>query len=127
MHKLPLLTVDEAVAELRLLLGAELDTLPAEPPAPLAPETHEEAEARRFRCAEALLRLACPDPARCPDQRCRRGGQCRHLALLDARRRGQPPKEPPTRRTPGALALRQAIQVFMNSDAGPDAAGPAGR
>jgi hypothetical protein len=113
LHKL---TVDEAVAEFHLLLRAELGALPAWLSGPQAPEMHEEAEARYFRCAEALLRLACPDPTRCADQRCRRGCRCRHFADLDARRQGRRRQEPPTRRTPGALALRHAIWVFMNSE-----------
>jgi hypothetical protein len=77
-------------------------------------ETPEEAEARRFTFAEALLGAVCSDPAQCSDQRCRRGGLCRHLGDLHQRKLGRGP-QPMGRRTPGALALRQAIWVYMNS------------
>jgi hypothetical protein len=106
------LSVDQAVADFCTMLKTELGTDTASPFSPAAAETPEEAEARHFRCAEELLRAVCPDPTGCPDQRCRRGGQCRHLADLRARQQGRqgPPR---TRRTPGAAALRQAIWVFM--------------
>jgi hypothetical protein len=110
------LTVDEAVAEFQLMLRAELGTLPR--PAPgeggglPTPEVDEEL---RFRAAEMLLRIACPDLSLCTDRRCRRGGLCRHLADLALRREGRY-RIPNSRRTPGALALRHAIWVCMNGE-----------
>jgi hypothetical protein len=111
------LTVDEAVAEFYKILGTELGPPTAAPSRAGAAETREEAEARRFRLAEELLRRACPDPTRCSDPRCRRRGLCRHFADLRARQQGRP-RQAPTRRTPGAHALRQAIWVYMNSNCG---------
>ena len=111
------LTVDEAVAEFRTILLAELGPPTAAPLRAGPAETPAEAEARRFRLAEELLRRACPDPTRCTDQRCRRRGLCRHFADLRARQQGRP-GQPATRRTPGAAALRHAIWVLMNSDSG---------
>ena len=64
------LTVDEAVAEFYKILEAELGPPIAAPSRAGAAETPAEAEARYFRLAEDLLRLACPDPARCTDPRC---------------------------------------------------------
>jgi hypothetical protein len=109
------LTVDEAVAEFRTILLAKLGPPTAARSQTWAAETPAEAEARRFRLAESLLRRACPDPTRCTDQRCRRRRLCRHFADLRARQQGRP-GQPATRRTPGADALRHAIWVFMNSN-----------
>ena len=109
------LTVDEAVAEFYKILEAELGPPIAAPSRAGAAETPAEAEARYFRLAEDLLRLACPDPARCTDPRCRRRGLCRHFADLRARQQGRQ-GQPATRRTPGADALRHAIWVLMNSN-----------
>jgi len=111
------LTVDEAVAEFYKILEAKLGPATATPWRAGPPETPAEAEARYFRLAASLLRLACPDPTRCTDQRCRRSRLCRHFADLRARQQGRP-GQPPTRRTPGADALRHAIWVLMNSNGG---------
>jgi hypothetical protein len=111
------LTVDEAVAEFYRILEEELGPPTATPSHAGAAETPAEAEARYFRLAASLLRLACPDPTRCTDQRCRRSRLCRHFADLRARQQGRP-GQPPTRRSPGAAALRHAIWVLMNSDSG---------
>ena len=108
------LTNEEAVSGFFALVEAERRKRPAAPIDRGEPETPEEAETRRFTCAEALLRAACPDPAHCSDQRCRRGGLCRHLGNLLARQQGRE-SEPATRRTPGADALRHAMWVYMNS------------
>jgi hypothetical protein len=110
------LTVDEAVAEFQLLLRSELGALrPAGAGEGSGPSTPEEQEELRFRAAEVLLRIACPDLGLCRDRRCRRGGVCRHLADLALRRQGRLGM-PNSRRTPGALALRHAIWVCMNSE-----------
>ena len=114
MHKLD---VNEAVAEFLAILVAELGPETAARSGAEAVETAAEAEARYFRCAEALLRLACPEPTLCTDPRCRRGGLCRHLADLRARGRSRHGRQA-TRRTPGAAALRHAIWVFMNRGPG---------
>jgi hypothetical protein len=106
-------SVDDAVAAFCLLLRAELGS---ERVSPARAETYEQAEARYFRLARELLQAACPGRAACTDRRCRRGGCCRHLADLDAQRRGRLGPRP-TRRTPGADALRHAIWVYMNSPA----------
>ncbi len=118
MHKL---NVDEAVAEFQAMLRVELGPETAAGLRAIGPETPGEAEARRFRCAEELLRRVCPDPTRCNNQRCRRTGLCRHFAELRERQQLSTGQQA-TRRTPGAEALRQAIWVFMNSDAIGDAA-----
>jgi hypothetical protein len=77
--------------------------------------TPAEDEDLRFRCAEVLLLIACPDPALCADRRCRRGGVCRHLVDLEARRKGRY-HAPNSRRTPGASALRHAVWVCMSKE-----------
>jgi hypothetical protein len=111
------LTVDDAVAEFYKILEAELGPPTAALSRAGAAETPAEAEARRFRQAASLLRLACPDPTRCTDQRCRRNRLCRHFADLRARQQPSQIRQP-TRRTPGADALRHAIWVLMNIDYG---------
>jgi hypothetical protein len=78
-------------------------------------ETPQEAEARRFRCAETLLRVVCPDPRLCTHHLCRRNRLCRHFANLHAVRDGRR-QLPPSRRPPGAIMLRHAIWVFMNGN-----------
>jgi hypothetical protein len=108
------LTVDEAVAEFHQILKTELAALPpAERAAGGLLPTPENDEDLRFRAAEALLRIACPDL--CAERRCRRAGQCRHLIDLAAMREGRH-RMPNSRRTPGALALRHAIWVCMNGE-----------
>jgi len=76
------------------------------------PETPEQAEARRFRCAEEVLRLVCPDPRVCPDRQCRRRRLCRHFLDLHAQQRAG--RSPNPRRTPGAAALRRAMWLYVN-------------
>jgi hypothetical protein len=111
------LTVDQTLADFRALLQAELDSRASRGEALAgagAPETPEQAEARRFACAEALLRLTCTDVGRCRDTRCRRSGRCRHLANLHAQQSGAGSRHD-ARRPPGATALRHAIWVHMNA------------
>jgi hypothetical protein len=105
------LTIDEAIGEFQAVLKEELGDSP--PLAAMAPQTPEEAEAGRFRFAEYMLGLACPDPAACADQRCRRNTLCRHLAHVRAQQQGGESRHP--RRTPGAEAARYAIWVYMSS------------
>jgi hypothetical protein len=105
--------MDEAVAGFFAILRARLGHRTAPSINQMSADTSEQAEALRFRCAEALLKAACPGSAHCSDQRCRRGGLCRHLADLYARQGRQ--RQTPTRRTPGADAARHAIWVYMNS------------
>jgi hypothetical protein len=105
------LTIDEALSEFQAVVREELgDPVPAES---LSPQTAEEAETRCFRMAEFLCGLACPHPARCTDQRCRRDGLCRHLGHIRMKqsegRSGHP------RRSPGADAVRYAIWAYMSS------------
>jgi hypothetical protein len=108
------LSVNEAVAEFGRMVSAGRG-----PPATSGgelpvPDTPEPAEARYYRFAEELLMLACPDPRQCTDQRCRRGGLCRHFGDLRARQEGRRGGRP-TRRTPGSDALRHAIWVYINA------------
>jgi len=105
--------MEEAVAGFFALLHARLGIRTAPSFKRMHADTSEQAETRRFHCAEVLLQAACPGPAHCSDQRCRRGGLCRHLADLYARQ-GRHGLQA-TRRTPGADALRHAIWVYMNS------------
>jgi len=117
---MPKLSVDAAVAEFYKLLHEELTRRGIEPvmrPHHYVPDTSAQAEAVRFQLAELLLRLACPELRRCKDQRCRRGGLCRHLADMHMRQRPQV-APPVARRTPGADAARHAMWVFMNIEAG---------
>jgi hypothetical protein len=116
-YPLTKLTVDQAVAEFLLVAREELAALPtveassgdgAEP-------TPRDSEELYFRCAEEVLRIACPDAGLCADRRCRRGGVCRHLVDLEAWRQGRRPV-PKGRRPPGVLALRHAIWVCLNGD-----------
>jgi hypothetical protein len=111
----PNLSVDDAVQEFLAILSRAWGS--AEPDASrlaeLQRDTPEEAEARRFRCAEEVLRLLCSDPRWCTDRRCRRLTMCRRLADLRARQRDR--RSPHPRRTPGAAALRHAIWLYMNA------------
>jgi hypothetical protein len=116
------LNVDEAVAQFAAILREELGA-GADADAGLGPvsgETLAEAEARRFRTAGQLLRLVCPDPSRCSNQRCRRTRLCRHVA--EQQEQQGRAIDGSSRRTPGAEALRHAIWLFMNSDAARDGA-----
>ena len=105
------LTIDEALAELQALVNDTLGEAPAGAKAP--PQTPEEAEAARFRTAEFLLRLACPDPGDCTDPRCRRDARCRHLAYVQDRQKDGVSQNP--RRSAGAEAVRYAAWVYMSS------------
>ena len=106
------LTLDEAVAQFYRLLreawGPQLESCSYGPEAP------EITEARYFRWAEALIGVACPEPADCANRRCRRSGRCRHLADLAARKEG-PPRRQEDDRPPATHALRHAIWVYMNA------------
>jgi hypothetical protein len=105
----PELTEDDAVHYFFAMLGARLGP----PSGEGAPETPEQAEARRFRCAEEVLRLVCPDPRACTDRHCRRQTHCRHFADLRVLQREGRSSHP--RRTPGAAALRRAIWLYMST------------
>lgn len=105
------LTVDEAMAEFYAVLREKLGDV-SSIASPVS-ETSEEAEARRFKLAEFMLGLACPDPRACTDQRCRRNAICRHFAHVRAKQQSRQSVHP--RRTPGAEAARYAIWVYMNS------------
>jgi hypothetical protein len=111
------LTVDEAVAEFSKLGDAIFGSAPSGQTSPTVPETFEQAEARRFRFAEDILSLVCPDPRQCEDHRCRRNRACRHFVEVHAVQRGERVLAP-GRRSPGAWAVRHAIWVFMNADRG---------
>lgn len=111
------LTVDEAVAEFsKRADAARGPALPAQART-AAVETFEDAERRRFQFAEHLLSLACPDPRQCADHRCRRHRLCRHVVDVHAVRSGARVL-PPSRRSPGAWAMRYAIWESMNGDIG---------
>ena len=105
------LTLDQAVAHFHILLREELGARIES--GSYAPEAPEITEARYFRWAEALIRTACPDPPRCANRRCRRGG-CRHLADLAAKQKAAPPQEFDGC-TPAHHALRRAMWVYMNA------------
>ena len=112
MHpRSPHLTVDDAVGEFRAMLKEKIGDSP--PLTTMTPQTPEEAEAGRFRFAEQLLSLACPDPAACANQQCRRNRLCRHFARLRAKQQSGVSRNP--RRTPGAEAARYAIWVYMSA------------
>jgi hypothetical protein len=104
-------TVDDAMSEFQVMLREALgDSSPATAARPMTPEQREEA---RFRFAEAVLRLACPDPRACNEPHCRRNARCRHLARIAAKRASGKVSHP--RRTPGAEAARYAVWVLMSS------------
>jgi hypothetical protein len=105
------LTADAALAELQALVNDTLGDVPVGTSGP--PQTPEEAEATRFRMAELLVGLACPDPGVCGDQRCRRDALCRHLVYLRDRQKSGLSDHP--RRTAGAEAVRYATWVYMSS------------
>jgi hypothetical protein len=116
-------TIDQAMGEFCALLNERPDDLDDAPPGDCRPpQTPEEAEAACFRMAEHLIRLVCPDPAACADQRCRRDGLCRYLVHLRDRQSANKSVHP--RRTPGAEALRHAIWLYMSSR--PDETGRGG-
>jgi len=104
-------TVDDAMSAFQVMLrAAHGKVAPGRAAPPMTPEDREEA---RFRLAEAVLRLACPDPGACGDPHCRRERRCRHLARVAAKRASGKASHP--RRTPGAEAARYAVWVLMSS------------
>jgi hypothetical protein len=105
------LTIDQAIAEFHAVLREELGDMP--PPTNRTHTTPEEEEESRYRFAEYMLGLACPDPRACTDQRCRRKVLCRHFERVQAKRSSGKASHP--RRTPGAEAARYAIWVYMSS------------
>jgi len=105
------LTVDDAIAEFQAVVHEELGDCPA--PTAGTAMTPEEVEDTRFRFAELMLSLACPDPRACTDQQCRRKALCRHFERVQAKRASGKASHP--RRTPGAEAARYAIWVYMSS------------
>jgi hypothetical protein len=107
----PPLTVDEAMAEFQAVVREELGDDFGDGGS--TPATPEQAEENRFRFAEFILSLACPDPRACTDKRCRRDGLCCHFRYL--RDKQQSGKSIHPRRTPGAEAARYAVWVYMNS------------
>jgi hypothetical protein len=124
--KKPTLPADDAAALFNQLMREIYPDDGTPTKADRAPETAEEAEAHRFRCAETLLRLVCPDPARCREAPCRRARHCQHLAQMGVE--AQAVRRKATRRTPGAAAMRYAMAVYMEhvlaraeSEAGPAA------
>ena len=106
------LTIDQAIADLQAIVREELGDDPLLSVAS-APGTPEEEEDLRFRFAEYLLSLACPDPRTCTDHRCRRNARCRHFERVQAKRASGEASHP--RRTPGAEAVRYAIWAYMSS------------
>src|SRR5262245_47697575 len=105
-------TIDQAVSEFQALIHERFGEAPS-PGESLPPETPEEAEEARFLMAEYLVGLACPDPGRCSDLRCRRDAFCRHMAYVLTRQNTATSHHP--RRAPGAEAVRYAIWVYMSS------------
>jgi len=110
----PELSPDEAVARFFIELKQELESNPVSGSANPVRYSPEEMEELHFRAAAQLLAHVCPDPSRCREQRCRRQAMCQHFAELKAMQEGPPPSQL-SRRTPGALALRRAIWLFMNA------------
>jgi hypothetical protein len=108
------LAIDEAIGEFQAMVRDELGDAPAGAGGP--PEMPQEAETRRFLMARYLIRAACPAPAACPDYRCRRDAECRHL--VHVRGRWSAGKSSHPRRPPGADALRYAIWVYASARRG---------
>jgi hypothetical protein len=110
-HIMRQLTIDQAIAEFQAVVREELgdDFSPAATP----PQTFEETEEERFRFAELMVALACPDPRACTDHRCRRNALCRHFQRVLAKRASGRPIHP--MRTAGAEALRYAIWAYISS------------
>jgi hypothetical protein len=109
------LTIDEAISEFQTLVRDELGDAPLGDGGPPA-ETPEEAETRRFLTARYLIGAACPAPARCRHQQCRRDRTCRHLTRIEARWAARRSSHP--RRSPGADALRYAIWAYVSARRG---------
>jgi hypothetical protein len=109
MHRL---TIDQAIADFQAVLREELGDDP--PTAATTPRTPKQQEDDRFRLAEFLVGLACPDPRACTEPRCRRNALCRHYERVRAKRASGEATHP--RRTPGAEAVRYAIWAYMSSE-----------
>ncbi len=111
------LTLNEAVAQFHHLLKevyeARMRNHSDGGGAPAGPLSEEDYETEKFQFAGLLIELACPDPAKCANRRCRRSG-CRHLADLAARRKGLQRRYEDVR-TPATHALRHAMWVYMNA------------
>jgi hypothetical protein len=105
------LTIDQAIAEFRAVVREELGDDPS--PFAMPRRTPEEAEDEKFKFAELMVALACPDPRACTHHRCRRDVLCRHFARVQAKRASGQAENP--RRTPGAEAARYAIWAYMSS------------
>jgi hypothetical protein len=105
----PTPTVDEAMAVFSTEMSARFGDGPEPQSSPLTPQ---EAEAKRFRFAETVLRAVCPDPTLCSHHHCKRSRLCRHFADLRAVENGTR-KLPPSRRSPGATVIRHAIWLFV--------------
>jgi hypothetical protein len=109
--QIPPLSADQAVGEFFAIVHEELGD--PDPNLSLPPQTPEQAETSRFKFAEFVIAMACPDPRAGADTRCRRDRQCRHFAYLRDKEQRRVSTHP--RRTPGAEAIRYAIWVYMNS------------
>jgi hypothetical protein len=107
------LSLDQAVAEFHIAMRAHVGPERLERASPAPFKTREEIDAFRYGFAERLIRRACPDAGTCVQHRCRRARRCRHLADLDARRKGR--QDEREGRPPSAHALRHAIWIFMNA------------
>jgi hypothetical protein len=107
------LTLNEAVAEFHNAVRTHLGLERLAQAAPPAFKTREEMDAFNYGFAERLIRRACPDAGTCAEHRCRRARRCRHLADLDARRKGR--QDEREGRPASAHALRHAIWIFMNT------------
>jgi hypothetical protein len=108
-----LLSVDEAMAEFQAIAREVLADMPSGARSAAPAATPQETEDTYFRFAEWILSLACPDPRACADQRCRRGGLCRHYAQLRSMQKNRVSFH--ARRTPGAQAVRYAVWAYMNT------------
>lgn len=108
-----LISVDDAMAEFQAIAREVLADASSGARASTPDATPEQMEESRFRLAEYVLSLACPDPRACADHRCRRQVLCRHFERVQAKRASGLSNHP--RRTPGAEALRYAVWVVMNS------------
>ena len=110
------LTLNEAVARFYLLLKEAHEARMQNPDsggAPEVPLTEQEYETQKFRFAKRLIEIACPDPTKCANRRCRRAG-CGHLADLAARQKAPFDRELEAR-TPATQALRHAMWIYMNA------------
>jgi hypothetical protein len=107
------LSLDEAVAKFHIAMREHLGPERLERAAPTPIKTCEEMDAFNYGFAERLIRRACPDAGTCAQHRCRRARRCRHLADLEARRKGC--QDDRDGRPASAHALRHAIWIFVNA------------